>query len=293
MLFIDRCDGKRIRRLPSFVAIMPYVVRGRNEAAVHFSKDVDVENAVRYVRPGVAGEVSDGQGGVEGVKPTIFGIVLAATVRTLALMPRLNRFVHRRGIYQRNDISISFLVKRASAEEGAEANAKIVFDPADTLSEAMERIEGGIRRAREGRPQADGLEMATLHGLPFGKALATSLFRILDRYNIAPTAMVASDPLFASAFFANLGSIGLDTPFHHLYEWGTASLFVVMGRMFQREVAKPDGSSTRRHFVNIKITADERIAEGIYYAHAVSLFQRFISHPELLERRPDLSEAET
>ena len=31
------------------------------------------------------------------------------------------------------------------------------------------------------------------------------------------------------------------------------------------------------------MTVDERIADGIYFAHAASLFNRFIVHPELLE----------
>jgi hypothetical protein len=288
MLFMDRCDGTRIRRLPPFVAITPYVVRSRNEAAVHFSKDIEIENAFRYARPGQA----EGTPGAEpegSARPTIFGIALAATVRTLALMPRLNRFVHRRGIYQRNDISISFIVKKQSSKEGAEAYAKIVFDPSDTLADAMGRIDEGIRRVREGERTADYLE--TANSIPLGKAFAASLFRLLDRFNVAPPSMMRRDPLFASVFFANIGSIGLDTPFHHLYEWGTASLFVVMGRMFQKDVPKQEGGYSRRRFVNIKMTADERIAEGIYYAHALSLFQRFLTHPEILEQRPDLSEA--
>jgi len=291
MLFIDRCDGRRLRGLPSIVAITPYVIRSRNEAAVHFSKDIDMENAFRYVRPGSSDDPSETDDAAGGARPTIFGIVIAAAVRTLALMPRLNRFVHRRGIYQRKDISISFLVKKQAREEGAEANAKIVFDPSDTLAQAMERIEEGIRRAREVEPAHDYLERATAHRLPLGKAFATSVFSVLDRFNVAPSSMIRRDPLFTSAFFGNLGSIGLDTPFHHLYEWGTASLFVVMGRMFQKEASRPDGGGARRRFMNIKITVDERIAEGIYYAHAASLFQRFLAHPEILEAKPDLSEA--
>jgi hypothetical protein len=285
MLLIDRCDGKRVRELSSFGAIMPYVMRRRNEAAVYFSKDIDVENAVRYVRLGAA----DGR---EGPRPSLFGIAIAAAVRTIALKPRLNRFVHRRAVYQRNGISISFVVKKKVELDGSEAIAKIRFEPSDNLSESMARIEEGIGRARAGIPSADDREMALVHSIPFGKAIATTWFRFLDRFNIAPPSMVRNDPLFTSAYFANLGSIGLDTPFHHLYEWGTSSLFVVMGRMFEREVAKPEGGGGARHFVNFKITVDERIAEGAYYAHAASLFQRLLANPELLEKRPDLSTAE-
>jgi hypothetical protein len=42
----------------------------------------------------------------------------------------------------------------------------------------------------------------------------------------------------------------------------------------------------------VKFTVDERIAEGIYFAHAAALFQKLIAKPELLEEEPDLSEIE-
>jgi hypothetical protein len=103
--------------------------------------------------------------------------------------------------------------------------------------------------------------------------------------------MIDGDPLFASAYFANLGSLGLDAPFHHAYEWGTASLFVVLGRMFQKEAPGTEGGAARRHYINVKITADERISEGIYFAHAAALFQRLILRPEILESPPRKNEA--
>ena len=37
------------------------------------------------------------------------------------------------------------------------------------------------------------------------------------------------DPLYASAFVANMGSLGLDAPFHHLYEYGGISIFAGFG----------------------------------------------------------------
>jgi hypothetical protein len=288
MLFIDRRDGKRVKDLDSFGAVLPYVMRSRNEAAVYFSKDIDVEGACRYALPS-QGDAHDGEG---SPKLGLFGIAIAAAVRTIALKPRLNRFVHGRAVYQRNEISVSFAAKNKPGRDGSEANAKVVFEPTDGLSVALGRIERGIRDATEGPPSAEERRVAMAHRLPLGKAIATSCFRLLDRVNLPPPATARADPLFASVYFANLGSVGLDTPFHHLYDWGTASIYVVMGRTFQKDVARPSGGSSPRHFVNFKITVDERIAESLYYAHAISLFQRLVGHPELLEREPDLSGVE-
>jgi hypothetical protein len=299
MLFYDRPDGSRVRGLPAFNAILPYVMRRRNESSALFSKDIDVESAMAYVRSknaaagaGALGPEAAGAAEPEASKErySLFGVLIAAAVRTIALKPRLNRFVHRRGFYQRKGISVSFIVKRSLAEGSAEGTVKIRFGADDTIDTAMERIREGIAAARSGEPRPDDREYELAHRVPFGKAFLTGAFKALDRFNIAPARMIDADPLFTSVYIANLGSIGLDTPYHDLYEWGTASIFMVVGRMFQKETRRSGGSL--RHFVNIKCTVDERIAEGIYYAHAVALFQRLVDRPELLESPPDPSQIE-
>lgn len=289
MLFYDRSDGRRVRRLRAYNAMLPYVVRRRNEAAVLMSKDIDVEAAMSYIRR-KNGESSPGRR-PETERYSLFGVLISAAVRTIALKPRLNRFVHGRAIYQRDGISVSFIVRKALSEDASEGNAKVCFDTEDCIQTAMERIGSGIESARLGMTSPDDREFDFWHRIPLGKAIATRVFSLLDRINIAPARMMAADPLFTSIYVANLGSIGLDTPYHHLYEWGTSSVFMVIGRMFEKEVRRPSGVELR-HFVNVKFTVDERIAEGIYFAHAAALFQRLVSKPESLETPPDLSRAE-
>ena len=274
MLFKDRPDGKRLR-LPAFNALMPYLLRGRNASAVYFGRDVDVENAVKYVHRKNAEFGSN--------RFNLFGLILAAAARTIAEKPDLNRFIKGNAIYQRNELSLSFIVKKRLTEEAKETNAKIAFLATDTIEEAMDRINAEIEFAKGDEPGADDKLIEVLHGIPFGKALATKVLRVLDWLNITPASMIRTDPLYTSAYFANLGSLGLDAPFHHLYEWGTASMFCVIGRSFQREIKNRDGSFSKRTHIGIKVTVDERISEGIYFAHAAALFMRFIEKPELLE----------
>jgi hypothetical protein len=292
MLFYDRSDGRRFRGLRAFNAILPYVIRKRSEAAVLFSKDVEVEAAMAYLRRiNADAPPPAADSGQQQERYSLFGLLIAAAARTVALKPRLNRFVHRRGLYQREDITVSFIVKKALTEAATEGNAKIRLAPGDDLASAAEKINAGIAAARSGAPGPDDREFDLAHRFPFGKVFLTGLFRLLDRFNAAPARMIEADPLFTTIYMANLGSIGLDAPYHQLYEWGTASIFMSVGRIFQKETRKGSGVELR-HFVNIKFTADERIAEGIYFAHAAALFLRLVAKPESLELPPDLSQAE-
>ncbi|MDA8411930.1 MAG: hypothetical protein M0001_16265 [Treponema sp.] len=279
MLFRDRTDGKRIR-LPAFNAILPYIMKGRNASAVYFGKDIEVENAMRYVHRKNAESSAN--------RFSLFGVILAAGARTFFEKPDLNRFIKGKAMYAHRETSFSFVVKKRLNEDAAESISKVSFEATDTIFEMMDKINAGIDFSKSDQKGSDDLEMEIAHRIPFGKAILTSAFRFLDRLNIAPSSMLRADPLYTSAFFANLGSIGLDAPFHHLYEWGSASVFVVLGRTFQKEVRTGEGSSVRRTHIGLRATVDERISEGIYFAHAAALFQRYVMKPELLEGAPKL-----
>ncbi|MCX7026154.1 MAG: hypothetical protein NT061_01405 [Spirochaetes bacterium] len=289
MFLVDRPDGKKVRGRQALNAVMPYMMPGRNQSAVYYEKDIDLENALRHVR---AKNLSAGEDASEGGSEdrySLFGLVLAAAVRTIALKPQLNRFIHGHALYQRDRIVISFIVKQKLTEEAPEGSAKIFFEPGDDLEIVSRKVNEAIAYVRLMGEGGEGERIAkTAHAIPGAKALIIGAYRLLDRLNLAPWALIKTDPLYATAYFANLGSLGLDTPYHHLYEWGNASLFMVMGKLQQA-----DGRQGRfgpgHHFVNFKVTLDERIADGLYFARSASIFSRLIARPELLEA--DLEEA--
>ena len=296
MLFIDRPDGKKVQGRQALNAVMPYMMPGRNQSAVYYEKDIDLENALRRVRAwnqaadetaAIAGPAEDGAGAPAasptGERYSLFGLVLAAVVRTMALKPQLNRFIHGHALYQRNHIALSFIVKQKLVEDAPEGNAKIFFEPADDLEIVTRKVNEAIAYVRlmgEGGPGERIAKAA--HSIPGGKALLIGAYRLLDRLNLAPWVLLKADPLYGSAYFANLGSLGLDTPYHHLYEWGNASLFIVMGKL-QQEDGRQGRSGSGHHFVNFKVSLDERIADGLYFARAASIFSRLLARPELLE----------
>jgi len=285
MLFIDRPDGKKVRGTHALNAMMPYMMRGRNESAVYYEKEIDVENALRHVR------FKNSSTGEDNDRYSIFSLFLAAAVRTVALRPELNRFIHRRALYQRNHIALSFIVKQKLTEEAPEGNAKVFFEPGDDLEEVTRKVNQAIAYVREHGEGGSGEQLAkAAHSIPCGKALVIGLYRLLDRFNLAPWTLIKTDPLYATAYLANLGSIGLDTPYHHLYEWGNASFFIVLGKLTQKD-GHHGAFGSKRHFINLKVTLDERISDGLYFARSASVFARLLARPELLEMSLNQAEA--
>ncbi|WP_304225686.1 2-oxo acid dehydrogenase subunit E2 [Gracilinema caldarium] len=275
MLFLDRCDGKRIKRLNPFQKIIPYIMTSRNGAAVYFSEDIDIEPSLHLVK-----KLNEEE---KTTKYTLFSVVLTAIARVLEEKPHLNRYVMGKHIYERNYMSTSFIVKKALTEDARETDAKVYYKPGETLSSVADKVQRAIAAAQSEELSPDEKEMYFLSAIPGGYAIATTVFRLLERFNLAPASMIKSDPLYTSVYIANLASINLPAPFHHLYEWGTASVFVVMGKIERRTVTKKDGTSQQHRFMNFKITLDERISEGLYFARAIDLFRRYMSNPVVLK----------
>jgi hypothetical protein len=104
--------------------------------------------------------------------------------------------------------------------------------------------------------------------------LALRAARTADAFGLLPRALTANDPLFASAFIANLGSVGLDAGYHHLWEYGNVSIFGVVGRV----QAGADG----RRRVELKWSYDERIEDGLYCARSLDVLRELLARPESL-----------
>ena len=106
--------------------------------------------------------------------------------------------------------------------------------------------------------------------------------RWLDAFGLLPRAMIEADPMYASAFVANLGSVGLDAAYHHLFEHGTAPIFVTMGRLHKAPVVAADGSVVAREIFELKWTFDERTEDGFYAARGLGHLKELLENPDRL-----------
>ena len=110
-------------------------------------------------------------------------------------------------------------------------------------------------------------ELSVLLRLPgFLLAFLIALLERLYAWGLAPRSLVDTDPMYASAFVANLGSIKIDAAYHHLYEHGNCPLFVTIGQI-------ADGHVTLRY------SFDERVEDGLYCAGALKLLAERIEDP--------------
>ena len=275
MPLFGRPDGVVAERVPLVRRFMPFLMRRRNESLVWFEQDVAVERALAFA----AAFSSEHQ-----VRLTFFHLVLRSVARVLAEFPRLNRYVVGRRLYQRTDVAISFSGKEAFETDAPLYVRKRVFPATESLEDLAKSLAASIRSGRSGEKTDSDREMSILSSLPRlaidGVVIAG---RVLDYFNLLPGRMIREDPLYASAFVANLGSVGIAGAYHHLYEYGTIPIFVVVGAYRNVPLVDAEGRIRAERVATLKYTYDERVEDGFYCARAVGRMKRLLEEPELLK----------
>jgi hypothetical protein len=146
-------------------------------------------------------------------------------------------------------------------------------------------VHAALREGRSGRETATEREIRAFLRVPAPMLrLGVRLVRRLDAWGLLPGSFLAGDPLYASVFVANLGSVGLEAAYHHLYEYGTIPIFVTVGRLHRAPVVLEDGSVTSRERVTLRYTYDERVEDGFYAARALEFLHGLLEEPARLVR---------
>jgi hypothetical protein len=259
MPWLRRFDGDHVTDVSPTRAIMPFLMRTRTSAAVYFEQELDVTKTMAALEARAARGQS---------KLGLFHVYTWAVVQTLAERPRLNRFTMGRWLYQRKHIEVAFSAKKAMRDDAPVVVVKRRLDPAASFEAHVSAVSGGISEGRSDTKTSTDVELGVLLALPgFLLAAFVALARWLDSHNLLPKALIERDPLYASLFVANLGSVGLDAVYHHLYEWGNCPIFAALGRV--RVVGD-------RRLCTVRYTFDERIEDGLYCARALECLREHV-----------------
>lgn len=277
-MFTRRGDGTLVRDVPAFRRIVPYLMRTRTESAVYFPQRIEVDGLLAWLE-----EVNAGRPEKERV--TLFHVLVTAIARALRLRPELNRFIVGRRTYQHDDISIAFIVKTAMSDDAPETEVRLVFTGHETVEDVRDLIDTAVehKRATLGGKDDQLVDFFAPAPRPVLDLVARTA-AVLDYHNALPSFLREAIPLYTSVYLVNVGSIGIDPPFHHLYEYGTASVFVAIGAIRKEPVVDETGAVVARSCLNAVYTLDERASDGFYFARTAELFRRLVSDPSLLAR---------
>lgn len=274
----DRRDGRWVKDVPGLQTVMAYILPKRTDCEVYLSDQIDVTELANYIEKKNA-EHPD-------YKTTIFHSVIFAVGKMIHERPKMNRFIQGFRMYERDEISLSFVCKRRFRDNADEALMVFVPTEEDTLTTLSKKIAGDVKETRKSESSTGGIDSVIDWFASLPRFILIPAFRIirwLDFWGKNPKILTDGDPNYTTVLLSNLGSIRCPSVYHHLNNYGTNSIMITIGELHKEERVMPDGTKELRDILPVGATLDERIADGFYFAKSLKLLKYIASNPEILD----------
>ena len=272
-----RADGKLLKKADPMYKVAAYIMNKRTDAMNMITIDIPVDPIHSYIN----------EKRKQGVNISHMAVILAAFLRTAAEYPELNRFVVNRKIYARNEFAVGMVVLKAGQVDHG-TMSKMYFDYSNTIFDVNNIINEYVESNRNA-PDDNGTEklIRILLKVPGILPIGIGIFKFLDRYGLLPKSIIDASPFHNSLGITNLASIRTNHIYHHVYEFGTTSLFMAMGN--SREVPRRKGDEIIfEKCMPLGVVMDERICSGSYFAIAFRRMKQYLKNPALLELPPEV-----
>ncbi|MBQ2916686.1 MAG: 2-oxo acid dehydrogenase subunit E2 [Clostridia bacterium] len=275
-MFGLRSDGRKIKSLDPLFRVIPHVMKERSDAHVYFSQEIPIKTLDEYIAKKEQ----------EGIKISYMTIIYTALIRLLAEKPALNRFIMDGRTYARHGIHISLAIKKGMTEDADETTIKLPFTGSENIFEVKEILDSTIlqNKDKENQNDTDKLVKFLSYVPNWLYKLIVNILMYLDKHGMMPKFIIKLSPFHTSAFLTNVGSLGIDAIYHHLYNFGTTGVFLAMGKK-KKSYIYEDDDIVQEKSISLAWVADERICDGFYYATALKSFYRYLKKPELLEEK--------
>lgn len=273
-----RAGARYLKSLKPYERIMAYFMPRRSDAQVFLEEDLRCEALDRYIK----------EKREQGIEMNYLYIFAAAMVRLYALRPAMNRFVMNGRLYANEDIVICMAVKKSLRDTEVDTDIKLHFTGHESIFEVRDRLHREIY-ANKGSDTSNGQDdvMSAITSVPHILIkLVVNVLRLMDRWNLVPKALIEVSPFHCSGFITYVKSLGIPAVYHHIYDFGTVGQFLALGKEeYKPVVDRKTGELVAGKVMNMKIVADERICDGLYYAKSMRLLRRIVENPWVLEER--------
>lgn len=265
----SRPDGTLLPKVHPYRTMMQYIMPTRAESVVYYDLNIPADALLSYIEEAK-----------EPLSANMSHCLVAAVAVGIEKCPEMNQFPSGYRLYQRKGRWITFSMKRKKLDKKAKiATVKKEIPEGVTFAELCQLINGDIKEQRSDKVTYHDKEYSLLTKLPRPfLSLGIRIVKWLDYHNLLPADFIEGDALYTSAFIANLGSLGMDTAYHHLYEWGNCPLFLMCGKVVEQPVVV-DGEVRIQSVLPIRITYDERIDDGLTASHGLKAVEQVLCDP--------------
>ena len=271
---MGRKDGKRVKNADPMYTIVPYIMNKRYDSMNMINLDIPVDPIKDYIKEKRS----------HGVYVSHLSVIIASYLRAMAHFPLLNRFIVNCKIYARKDIDCAMVVLKDEDGEMEGTMSKIRLEEEDTIFTVNDKLTKYIDKNREAENKNSTDRMIKkLLAFPGLARFGVGLFKFMDKHGLLPAKVIDASPFHTSFTITNLASLRTNYIYHHIYEFGTTSVFIAMGNTREVPFRTKNGVEFRT-CIPLGVVMDERICSGHYYAEAFKCMKKYLDNPRLLEK---------
>lgn len=270
-----RKDGTKLKDVDPILRMTSYIMPYRYDAQVFSKTEVNCEKIDQFIR----------EEREKDSRFTYMHIVIAGLVRMYAERPKMNRFIINRKVYSRNGITLAFTVKKTLKEDAPETTLKLEFKGTENIYEIRDMIDNAIKENFnvEDQNNTDKLAQKLLSLPNFFLKFVMKFVRFLDNHGMLPQKLINASPFHVSCFLTNMKSISTSYVYHHIYDFGTVGQFISMGKETKNAIIDENDEVKVAKMMPLGLVIDERICDGLYYAHAIKTGVKYIENPYLMK----------
>ncbi len=274
-MFGIRPDGKATKDIDPIIRMTSHIMPKRYDAQVFVKREIDYDIIKEYLN----------KKREQGIKLTHMDVFIAAYIRVVKKYPAFNRFVVNRKIYNRNELTVSLAILKDMVDgEIVESTIKVKFDENDTIFDVSRKLNEEIQKNREPDQKNFTDKLAKFFlSIPLIPGTAVGCVKLLDKVGLLPKVILDALPFHTSLFLTNMASIRMNYVYHHIYDFGTTSVFVSIGKKESKLDMDKEGNVFKKNVMPLGIVIDERICSGAGYARGFNYFERLLKNPECLE----------
>ncbi|MBQ7792543.1 MAG: hypothetical protein IJ367_03520, partial [Clostridia bacterium] len=243
-------DGRRIKTGTPMDAVAAFIMPNRIGAANSFYATIDVGKCEELIRQ----KRAEGYPGLGMIH-----VFMAAYIRVVSEFPGINRFIRGQRLYARNGIEICMAIKKEMKLNAPETVVKLYTDPTDTIDDVYHKLKAElVENKQEGDHNNMDTAVKVLVNLP-GILLKFTvwLLKLLDYFGLLPRFLTKLSPFHGSLFITNMGSLGIQPVFHHLYNFGNLPVFIGMGKKRTHYELDKNGEVIKKRLIDFTVMCDE------------------------------------
>jgi pyruvate/2-oxoglutarate dehydrogenase complex dihydrolipoamide acyltransferase (E2) component len=248
-------------------------------SVVYMNQKIDVTDLVKYIEK----RKKDKNDNI-----TYFHAFMTALAKLVSNRPLLNRYIINGRFYDRNEIALSFVAKVKLDDSSEEYMAVIRVDKKDNINTIRDKIYKKVTQIRNNKKDDTDNIVSKVGSMPkLIRAIIAGIVKFMDKHDLLPLSMVKDNIYYSSILVSNLGSIDCGSIYHSLTDFGTNSVLITIGKIHKEQVIDNKGKIVIKDMCDFGVNIDERIADGVYFAKSLKLFEYIINNPKILEDKID------